>query len=161
MRRLKDNKIVNTEVFEVKPRKSDFADWEFDWLLPADTGHSVFAIKANEDERIQGLIALKHNKKKSSAVHIEIVEAAPFNNPHNKNYVQKEYSGVGGHLFAEAVRQSYEAGFGGAVYFTAKSDLIEHYQNELGAVLTNPRLRLMFIEGKAARNLYNRYYGAE
>ena len=160
LRRLKDNKIVNTEVFEIKPKKGDFEDWEFDWLLPEETGHTVFALKANGDERIQGLIALKTDSK-NNVVHIEIVEAAPFNNPHNKNYVKKEYNGVGGHLFAEAVRQSYEAGYGGAVYFTAKSDLIEHYQKELGAVLVNPRLRIMLIEEEAAENLYNRYYGAE
>lgn len=157
LRRLKDNKIVRTEVFEIKPKKSDFADWEFDWLLPAKSGHSVYAIKAKEDERIQGLVALKLDER-NCAVHIDIVEAAPFNNPHNKKFVQKEYSGVGGHLFAEAVRQSYEAGFDGAVYFTAKSDLIEHYKKELGAVLTNPRLRIMFIDEEAAIKLYNRYY---
>jgi hypothetical protein len=160
LRRLRDNKIVDTEVFAIKPQKDDFLDWEFDWTIPAKSGHSVYAIKAKGDERIQGLVALKSDAR-NIAFHVDIVEAAPFNNPHNKNYVKKEYSGVGGHLFAEAVRQSYEAGFGGAVYFTAKSDLIEHYQKELGAVLTNPRLRLMFIDEVAAKKLYERYYGGE
>ena len=160
LRRLKDGKIVQTEVLEIKPKKGDFKDWEFDWTLPAKSGHSVFAIKANEDQRIQGLVALKRDAR-NIAVHVDIVEAAPFNNPHNKAYKGKEYSGVGGHLFAEAVRQSYDAGFGGAVYFTAKSDLVEHYKKELGAILTNPRQRIMFIDEEAAKKLYNRYYGGE
>ncbi len=99
--------------------------------------------------------------ERNLAYHIDIAEAAPFNNPHHKSYVKKEYDGVGGHLFAEAVRKSYEDGFGGAVYFTAKSDLIEHYQKELGAILTNPRLRLMFIDETAAMKLYERYYGGK
>lgn len=160
LRRMKDGKIVNTKVIEISPNKKDFSNWEFDWTLPQKTGHSVYAIKADGDERIQGLVAMKSDKG-NLAYHIDIVESAPFNNPHHKSYIKKEYDGVGGHLFAEAVRKSYEDGFGGAVYFTAKSDLIEHYQKELGAILTNPRQRIMFIDERAARKLYERYYGGK
>lgn len=60
-------------------------------------------------------------------------------------------------LFAEAVKQSFEHGFDGVVYFKAKTDLIEHYQNELGAVLINPRERIMAIDERSAKNLYDRY----
>lgn len=160
LKRTKDGKIVNTSVIQVNPSKKDFSDWEFDWSLPKETGHSVYAIKADGDERIQGLVAMKSDKR-NLAYHIDIVEAAPFNNPHNKLFVKKEYDGVGGHLFAEAVRKSYEEGFGGAVYFTAKSDLIEHYEKELGAFVTNRKLRMMFIDENAAKKLYERYYGGK
>lgn len=64
-------------------------------------------------------------------------------------------------MVAEAVRESFKQGFGGYVYFTAKSDLIRHYQEELGATLINPRLRIMAIEERSAKKLYDRYYGGE
>lgn len=97
------------------------------------------------------MIALKPDMR-NSAVLVDIVEAAPFNNPHNKHYVGKEYSGIGGRLFAEAVRESFIQSFGGYVYFVAKYDLIEHYQKELGAVLLNPKCRILAIEEGSAKN---------
>jgi len=106
------------------------------------------------------MIALKPVKE-NLAIEVDIVEAAPFNNPHHKNFVRKEYNGVGAHLFEEAVKQSYEAGFGGVVYFKAKSDLIEHYKKKLGAKLINPRQRTMVIDEQAAKRLYERYYGGK
>ena len=157
LRRLSDNKIINTTVYDISPKAKDFKDWEFDWTIPKKNGFIVRAIKADGDDRIQGLVALKPDKR-NSAVLVDIVEAAPFNNPHNKLFISKEYSGVGGHLFAEAVRESYKQGFEGYVYFRAKSDLIEHYQNELGAVLINPRERILAIEERSAKKLYDRYY---
>lgn len=160
LRRLRDNQIVDTGVFKISPTKEEFTDWEFDWTVPEKNGYSVYEIKAEGDYRTQGMVALKKDKS-NYAIHVDIVEAAPFNSPHNKNFVKKEYSGVGGHLFAEAVKQSYEAGFDGAVFFTAKTDLIEYYQKELGAVLVNPRQRTMFIDEEAAKKLYERYYGGK
>ena len=160
LRRLHDGKIVRTEIVKIKPTKKEFKDWEFDWTIPEKQGFSVYGILAEDDNRIQGLVAMRADPR-SYAYHIDIVEAAPFNSPHNPKFKKKEYSGVGGHLFAEAVRRSLEDGFGGAVYFFAKSDLIEYYSKELGAVLTNPRLRIMFIDEDAAVKLYNRYYGGE
>ena len=77
---------------------------------------------------------------------------------HNKLFKKKEYSGIGGHLFAEAVKESMEQGFDGYVYFKAKTDLIEHYQKELGAVLINPRERIMAIDERSAKVLYDKYY---
>lgn len=158
LRRMKDNKIVDTEVVKISPSKADFSDWEFDWMLPETMGYKVYGIKANGDNRIQGMIALKKDQT-NYAMHVDVVEAAPFNNPHNKKYVKKEYNGVGGHLFAEAVKQSYKEGYGGAVYFTAKTNLIEHYQKELGAYVINPREGTMFIDEVAAKKLFDRYYG--
>lgn len=160
LKRISDGQLVNTSVVEVSPTKRDFKDWEFDWTVPRKNGYTIRGIKADGDSRIQGLIALKSDPN-NYAVKIDIVEAAPFNNPHSPAFTSKEYSGVGGHLFAEAVRESFKQGFDGYVYFTAKSDLIKHYQEELGATLINPRLRIMAIEEGSAKKLYDRYYGGE
>ena len=159
LRNLKTGEIVQTTVKEITPQKGQFKDWEFDWTLPQKNGFRVFALYADGDERIQGLVATKPVKE-NIAIKIDIVEAAPFNNKHNpiNTAHKKEYSGVGGHLFAEAVKQSYENGFDGFVYFQAKTNLINHYIKTLGAeeIANN---RTMSISGKEARVLYEEYYG--
>ena len=160
LRRLSDDSIVNTVVCDVIPSYTAFFEWEFDWTKPPKNGFTVRAIKAVGDDRIQGMIALKADDR-NSAVLIDIVEAAPFNNPHNPQFVSKEYSGIGGHLFAEAVRESYKHGYGGYVYFKAKTELIDYYHEAFGAVLINPRERIMAIEEGSAKKLYDRYYMGE
>ena len=56
------------------------------------------------------------------------------------------------------MKQSYENGFDGFVYFQAKTNLINHYIKALGAeeIANN---RTMSISGKEARVLYEEYYG--
>lgn len=158
LRRLSDNKIVDTNVVKISPKASDFKDWEFDWTIPEKNGYNVFALKAEGDNRIQGMVALKPDFKDYKAMLLEIVESAPFNNPHNKLFVEKEYEGVGGHLFAEAVKQSYENGLDGYVFFKAKSNLVQYYQEELNAILINSYDRTMMIDERGAKELYDRYY---
>ena len=106
------------------------------------------------------MIAIKDDPD-NYAMKIDIVEAAPQNNPHNQLNTSgiKAYNGVGGHLFAEACRQSFEKGYGGFVHFIAKSNLIHHYAETLGAELLNPKSRIMAIDGQAALALVKRYYG--
>lgn len=162
LRKLDTNTIVQTSMERVSPERSEFPDWEFDWSRPERFGYEVFALKADGDDRIQGMIALKPVPY-NYAVHVELAESAPHNNMHllRKQGKAKEYDGVGAHLFAEACRQSYDLGYGGFVYFRAKTDLISHYQTELGARLINPQERVMAIDEAAAIKLIKRYYGGE
>ncbi len=149
--------LVNTTIEQVRPKKNEYSDWEFDWTKPEKSGYSVYALKAEGDKRAQGLIAFKEDKN-SWAIDIDIVEAAPHNNTHNKrNNGKKEYNGVGGHLFAEACRYSVEKGYGGYVFFESKSNLFEHYSKTLGAIRIGNSQR-MVINEKAAQKLINRYY---
>ena len=157
LRRLRDGKLVNTYFVEGCPSKKELKDWEFDWNLEVRKGNTIMQLYAEGDSRLQGLVSTRI-RKDAFAVDINLVESAPMNNPHNKKYIQKEYEGVGGHLFAEAIRQSYEAGYGGFVIFTAKSNLIDHYQKELGAILANPKERTMYINERSAKVLYDRYF---
>lgn len=154
-----DGKTVDTSVEKISPDAKSFSDWEFDWTEPERDGYSVFALKADGDDRVQGLISLI-NDKKDYAVNIGIVEAAPHNNLHNPNNKsgQKEYDGVGGHLFAEAAKQSKNAGYDGFVFFDAKTDLIEHYKEHIGATQIGNSQR-MFIDENAAEALLSKYYG--
>lgn len=160
LRKASTGEIVDTTVKTIKPTRAKFSGWEFDWTRPNRDGFTVYALYAKGDSRIQGMVSMKADPS-AKAVKIDVVESAPHNNPHNPNNVSnaKEYLGVGGHLFAEAARQSKKIGYDGFVFFQAKTNLIEHYQNELGAILINPRERIMAIDETAAKALIERYYG--
>lgn len=138
----KTGKTVQTSVEQVHPKKNDFKEWEFDWSKPEKDGYSVYALKAADDNRIQGLVAIKAEPKMYS-IKVEIVEAAPHNNTHNKNNISgvKEYDGVGGHI-----------------HFDAKNTLISHYQSTLGAEQIGLSQR-MYINEKSAAKLIKKYYG--
>lgn len=157
----KTGKTVQTSIEQIHPKKADFKEWEFDWSEPEKKGYSVYALKSEGDSRIQGLVATKADPKNYS-VKVEIVEAAPHNNIHNRNNITgiKEYDGVGGHLFAEACKQSKELGYGGYIHFDAKNKLISHYQSMLGAKQLGSSQR-MYIDDKSAAKLIEKYYGGK
>lgn len=131
--------------------------WEFDWKTEALNGYTVMSLKAEGDERVQGLLAFKDTPENQS-VFVDLVESAPHNSAHNNNVSGKEYNGVGAHLFAEAVKKSYELGYNGFIDFFAKTNLVEYYRKELGAKLVAGNQH-MVIDEEAARGLYERYYG--
>ena len=57
------------------------------------------------------------------------VESAPHNRGTNKQYI-----GVGGHLFAIAIKLSVVNGFDGYIFFEAKNlEHAEHYSDTIGA----------------------------
>ena len=107
----------------------------------------------SDSTEIEGLIAFKAMPR-SHTVLVDIIENAP----HNLGSKGK-YDGVGSHLFAIAIDESYKQGFDGHVYFVAKSELIKYYSENLGAELVNPRLRTMEISGKNAKKLHDIYFG--
>jgi len=73
------------------------------------------------DDAIQGLIAAE---VVLGAVYVRLAESAPHNLGDDKRY-----KGVGGHLFAIAIKLSLVNGFGGYVFFDAKNlELVNHYK---------------------------------
>lgn len=151
--RASDGKIVETKVSPLSAYTKELDTWEFDWKKEIKPGNKVYKLQAEGDERIQGLIKTRVAR---DGIVVELVESAPFNNPHNKLYRNKEYVGVGAHLFAEAVKQSYENGLDGFVYFVAKTKLIEYYKKELGAKSSIGNV--MYIDERSAKILYEKYY---
>ncbi len=102
-------------------------DWLFDWKREAaDATRMIYklVIVANEDV-VQGLISLED---KGDHIEMELVESATFNRGKRKMYL-----GVLGNLVAYACKLSFERGYAGYVSFTAKTALIEHYKQSLGA----------------------------
>jgi len=82
---------------------------------------------------------------------MHLVESAPFNKGKNKLY-----SGVPGNLVAFACRLSFQRGFEGNISFISKTQLINHYTENLGAVHAGGRL--MIIETNASLRLIDRYF---
>ena len=97
---------------------------------------------------IQGLISFTI---KSDHIYMDLIESAPFNLGQNKIY-----EGVAGNLVAFACKVSFQRGFDGFLSFTAKTKLIEHYENTLGAYHFGNQL--MILETKAAAILVEKYF---
>lgn len=96
---------------------------------------------------IQGLISIT---ERADHIYMHLIESAPFNLGQNKVYL-----GVPGNLVAFICRVSFHRGFDGYVSFTAKTQLIEHYQNTLGAIKVGGQL--MVINTDAALKLIDKY----
>lgn len=82
---------------------------------------------------------------------MDLIENASFNKGR-----KKLYSGVAGNLVAFACKLSFEQEFDGVVSFIAKTQLIEHYQQTLGAKLFAGNR--MFIDTSEALVLVTKYY---
>ncbi|MGN0691775.1 MAG: hypothetical protein ACI4K7_05465 [Oscillospiraceae bacterium] len=127
--------------------------WKFRWSSAELHECEIYKLTVNGDERIQGLIAVK-DVPRDKAVYVKIAESAP----HNMGK-EKEYAGVGGHLFAIAVLRSFELGYEGFIYMDAKNlRLVSHYAKTLGAIfIGNPHPFRMAVDEEAAKRLSDFY----
>lgn len=127
--------------------------WAFNWTSSDLNNAEVYKLKAAGDNDIQGLVAITPMQR-DRAVYVNIAESAPKNRGENRNYY-----GVGGHLFAIAAQRSKELGFGGFFFLDAKNrELVKYYQRVLGAKWIGGvhQYRLLVDEEDAAR-LLDRY----
>lgn len=83
---------------------------------------------------------------------MSLIESASFNKGKDK-----VYKGVAGNLVAYAYKVSFDKGYDGVVSFIAKSQLIEHYQQTLGAQIFGGGNR-MFIDTKESLVLVKQYF---
>lgn len=127
--------------------------WLFDWAHKELANSRIYKLMAKDDPTIQGLVAIEDSIE-NLAVHLSLAESAPHNMGANKMY-----DGVGGHLFAIAVKKSYELGYGGFIYFEAKNiELVNHYREKFGAVLIGrPHNYSMIIDEIGAEALLKAY----
>ena len=133
-------------------RNLQSAGWNFDWTDEDLAYCNVYKLQIEGDSEIQGLVAAEVVR---GAVYIHLAESAPHNQPHSK-----KYDGVGGHLFAIAIKLSLAMGFGGYVYFEAKNlELVEHYSASFGARLLRTRIHeyRMEIDEESAQKLIEKY----
>jgi hypothetical protein len=124
--------------------------WNFDWKLELkDNAKEVYKLTIlNNASVIQGLVSISYEV---DHVFMHLLENAPFNIGRIKMY-----EGVMGNLVAYACKLSFQRGFDGFVSFTAKTKLIEHYEETLGAYhFGNNR---MIIGNKPAQLLVDKYF---
>lgn len=139
-----------TEFSRVTSKEINKKDWLFDWHKELkEKNCQVFKMTTVENKNIiQGLISLIIEDK---YITVNLVENAKFNRGK-----EKIYRGVGGNLFAFACQRSMDMGFDGFVGFVAKTSLIKHYQETLGAELAVGQR--MFITDVSAEKLIHQYF---
>ena len=125
--------------------------WAFNWSAADLKNAEIYKLNVKGTSEIQGLIAITPQER-DRAMYVNIVESAP----HNKGK-DKQYYGVGGHLFAIAAQRSVEKGYGGFLFLDAKNmELV--YREKLGAQwIGGPHQYRMFIDERAALDLLNKY----
>lgn len=126
--------------------------WRFSWKKEyKEQNRQLFKLLIDGDEEIQGLISLEVMKQ-HQYVEMHLIETAPHNYGNTKRYL-----GVAGNLVAFACKMSFDMGFEGFVAFTAKTKLVDHYIDSLGAriLMGNNRMGIFTQE---AKNLVNSYY---
>ena len=98
--------------------------FSFDWSQMLD--YDIFAIRIENDNKIQGLMALR-NIPDELRVEIMLLESSKENVGENKVYER-----TAGCLIAFACRYSFLKGYGGFVSLIPKTRLIEHYKEAYG-----------------------------
>ena len=124
--------------------------WLFDWKYELDQNErEVYKLTIlGHPLVVQGLISLAPEEDN---VYMHLIESAPFNREKNKLYV-----GVPGNLVAYACKLSFQRGCQGYVSFAAKTKLINHYVETLGAIRAGGQL--MVIDTEAALKLIEKYF---
>jgi hypothetical protein len=137
---------TESDIKEISKKKG----WNFNWKTEYDdVAKEVYKLTIeNNPNIIQGLLSLTIE---SDHIYMSLLESSPFNIGK-----KKLYEGVAGNLVAYACKLSFQKGYEGFVAFTAKTELIEHYEKTLGAFhFKNQR---MIIETKASRILVEKYF---
>ena len=145
--------VFNTEIklvshLDLRLLKKE--QWLFDWQKELrESSKSVFklTISGNADN-IQGLISIED---RLDHMFMHLIESAKFNKGKTKTYL-----GVPGNLVAFACKLSKEKGYGGVVSFFAKTKLIVHYKESLGAKVLFANQ--MLIDERNAEKLINKYF---
>jgi hypothetical protein len=148
-------KILQTTFSLTKPNEIQNLQskgWNFDWADRELARCNIYKLQLLNEDVIQGLVATEVFR---GAVYINLAESAPHN-----QQPDKKYDGVGGHLFAIAIKLSMAIDCGGYVFFDAKNaELVEHYSNKFGANLLGAHIHQyrMEIDEYEAQRLIDKY----
>jgi hypothetical protein len=141
--------LNSTELKVISKRNKWLFNWKYEFDLPERDVYKLTIV--HNAKIIQGLISLEI---KQDHVYMHLLESAPFNKGKEKVYL-----GVPGNLVAFACKLSFQKGYNGNIAFTAKSKLIDHYTETLGAIHISGRI--MIIESKAALKLITKYFKSQ
>jgi hypothetical protein len=143
-----DTLIVKLLPPDVKSLKK--GEWTFNWQNELkDRAKQVYKLTTSINPSIiHGLISLTD---KGDHIFMDLIESAAFNKGR-----KKLYKGVAGNLVAFACKMSFELHYDGVVSFIAKTQLITHYEQTLGAKFFGGNR--MFIDTKEAFILTTKYF---
>jgi hypothetical protein len=142
-----ENSLLTNKELKYVTRKNGWRfNWSSEYKVPERDIYKLTI--ANNPNIIQGIISLE---VKADHVFMHLIESAPFNIGK-----QKTYFGVPGNLVAFACKLSFQRGGEGYVSFVAKTKLINHYIESLGA--TNLGGHLMVITTATALKLIDKYF---
>ena len=143
-----DTEIVRLHLPDNKQIKK--IEWLFNWQSEIkDTTKQVYKlVTINNPQIIHGLTSLTD---KQDHIFMNLIENAKFNKGKHKLY-----NGVAGNLVAFACKMSFEMKYRGVVSFIAKTQLINHYQQTLGAQLFGGNR--MFIDTRESFLLVTKYF---
>lgn len=147
-------KIIERTITKADVEEMHKEGWQsnFDWKKVQDEGNEIAELYVEGDDRVQGLIGFKHIKR-DLYTFVPLAESAPWNIGSGG-----EYMGVGGHLFAIACKESWDVGNEGYVVFESKTDLVEHYIENLHAqIIGNGTPVRMMLDPYAALHLIKKY----
>ncbi|RRO26142.1 hypothetical protein [Flavobacteriaceae bacterium 14752] len=124
--------------------------WNFNWKAEfKKPERDIFKLTIIGNPKIiQGLVSLEVKK---DHVYMHLIESAKFNIGKDKVYL-----GIPGNLVAFACKLSFQRGGDGYVSFTAKTKLIDHYIDTLGAIHFGGYL--MVIRTESALKLIGKYF---
>ena len=150
---LATGEVFDTEILrlaELDSKQIKKLEWQFNWRKELrDQTKEVYKLTTlNNPTIIQGLISIED---KQDHIFMHLIESSKFNKGDGKIYL-----GVPGNLVAFACKVSMNKGYQGFLAFDAKSALIRHYEETLGA--THFRGLRMFIETAAALKLISQYF---
>lgn len=150
--------ILTGEIFETDVVRLNVRDlphlrrskWDFNWASEVkDSSREVYAIVTKENPSIfHGIMSIEDL---GDHIFLHLIESASFNKGQ-----KKLYAGVMPNLVAFACKKSFEMGYAGHLVFVAKTALVEHYKNSLGAKLI--RGTRMFMDTAAAYPLVCSYF---
>jgi hypothetical protein len=142
-----DISLLTNEELKMVTKKNG---WRFNWANEFKVPQrDIYKLTiANNPTIIQGVISLE---VKADHVYMHLIESAYFNIGKHKTYF-----GVPGNLVAFACKLSFQRGGEGYVSFIAKTKLIDHYIESLGAVHFGGHL--MVITTSTALKLINKYF---
>lgn len=138
--------LTRTELKNITKKNKWRFDWKKEFSSPA---REVYKLTINNNPNIiQGLISLE---VKTDHVFMHLIESAPFNIGKSKVYL-----GVPANMVAFACKLSFQRGGEGYLSFLAKTMLIKHYEETLGAI--NFGGQLMVVTPEIAIKLINKYF---
>lgn len=141
--RKSDGAVLPTYVAEVagkdlkgyNKRTGWFVNWQKDMEIDAETGLPIrkYKLMVEGSDEIQGLIGIIEPVRENDSLYVSWAVANPKSQSKVVGKDNKEYIGIGGHLFAIACEKSQELGLGGEWFgFARNNELYEYYIEKVG-----------------------------